>query len=237
MQTLLLCRLVALLGFSNFATSTKSPTSVLTSLGVNLSKYPLRQGNAEATCAVLEFLFPSNETFTSASALYTPLYEVPWYVSHATSLNQPNAVGNFRSQTCWLTPACIMTPGSAQQLSNMMVVLSALKTKFAVRSGGHKPTPGFNSVGSDGVLLALQNLRKLAISADTRTVTVGTGNHWRDVYNYVKSYNVTVVGGREPMVGVGGLLLGGKRHLLNLPTMIKHSQLTHIWGRWIESFL
>lgn len=85
----------------------------------------------------------------------------------------------------------------------------ALKTKFAIRSGGHGDVPGFNSVGSSGVLIALQNLKTLAISADKKSVTIGTGNRWRDVYEYVAEQGVTVVGGREPPVGVGGFLLGG----------------------------
>ena len=88
-------------------------------------------------------------------------------------------------------------------------VLTALQTKFAIRSGGHKPTPGFNSIGSDGVLLAMENLDTLAISADGNQLTVGTGNRWTDVYKYAKSHGKIVAGGRAPMVGVGGFLLEG----------------------------
>ncbi len=91
-----------------------------------------------------------------------------------------------------------------------MKVLTALKTKFAIRSGGHISIPGFSSVGSDGVLVALQNLKELTISSDRSIVTVGTGNHWGDVYNHISEFNVTVVGGRVPIVGVGGFLLGGE---------------------------
>ena len=94
-------------------------------------------------------------------------------------------------------------------MSVIMKVLVALQTKFALRSGGHKPAPGFNSVGSDGVLIALQDLNKLAISPDKKTVTTGTGNRWRDVYGFVEPYGVLVVGGRVEMVGVGGYTLGG----------------------------
>ena len=91
-------------------------------------------------------------------------------------------------------------------------VLTALETKFAVRSGGHKPTPGFNSIGSNGVLLALQNLNTLSLSSDLKTVSVGTGNRWSAVYEYIEPHGITVAGGREPMVGVGGFLLGGIVH-------------------------
>ena len=40
-------------------------------------------------------------------------------------------------------------------------------------------------------------------------MTIGTGNRWGAVYEYAAQNGVNVVGGREPMVGVGGFLLGG----------------------------
>lgn len=64
-------------------------------------------------------------------------------------------------------------------------------------------------MGDDGILLALQNLDTLAISSDRKTMTIGTGNRWGAVYEYAALNGVNIVGGREPMVGVGGFLLGG----------------------------
>ena len=115
-----------------------------------------------------------------------------------------------RSQTCWLEPACIVTPANEQQLAEALNTLITTKTKFAIRSGGHSSSPGFGSIGADGVLVSLQNFNTLTMSPDNQTVTVGSGNRWRDVYSYVANYNVTVIGGREPPVGVGGFLLGGR---------------------------
>ncbi|KAI4246654.1 MAG: hypothetical protein LQ352_006351, partial [Teloschistes flavicans] len=166
-------------------------TTRLQTLGVDTAKYPVRRGDPTFTCEVLNFLFPKNETFTATSNFYTPLVDIPW------------------SQTCWLEPACIVTPNSAPEVSIIIQVISALETKFAIRSGGHKPTPGFNSVGSDGILIALQNLNSLSISADKNTMTVGTGARWRDAYVFARDHGKILVGGREPMVGVGGFLLGG----------------------------
>lgn len=40
---------------------------------------PLVVGNPAFTCEVFQTLFPKNETFSSQSAFYTPLYEIPWY--------------------------------------------------------------------------------------------------------------------------------------------------------------
>ena len=43
----------------------------------------------------------------------------------------------------------------------------------------------------------------------TGTVTIGTGLIWDDVYAALDPHNLTVVGGRESGIGVGGFVLGG----------------------------
>ncbi|KAL8794648.1 MAG: hypothetical protein Q9195_002844 [Heterodermia aff. obscurata] len=176
---------------ASVSASNLTAASTLRSLGVDTVKYPPVLGTPTYTCKILKLLFPKNETFTSSSPFYTPLFEEPW------------------SQACWLEPACILTPNSSSDVSIIVRVLTTLQTKFAIRSGGHKPTPGFNSIGSDGVLLAMENLNTLAISADKNYLTVGTGNRWIDAYKYAKSQGKLVVGGRVPVVGVGGFLLEG----------------------------
>jgi FAD/FMN-containing dehydrogenase len=53
------------------------------------------------------------------------------------------------------------------------------------------------------------------LSDDRATTKVGPGNTWYDVYRQLDPKGVSVVGGREAGVGVGGLTLGGKlRHNL-----------------------
>ncbi len=145
----------------------------------------------------------------------------------------PNSLA-IRSQTCWQKPACVVTPNSPQELSVIVLVLTTLKTKFAIRGAGHKPSPGFNSIGSDGVLIALQNLNCLSISADKKTVTVGSGNRWTNVYDYLRPYKRQAIGGREPMVGVPGFLLGG---MAAAPSVIsKYSETDGFCYRWGQSF-
>ena len=90
-----------------------------------------------------------------------------------------------------------------------MRVLTATNTKFAIRSWGHLPLPGWNSVGSDGVVISLENLQKKVLSADKKYATLGPGQNWGTVYNWVKQYGVNIIGGRDVGVGVGGFLLGG----------------------------
>lgn len=63
-----------------------------------------------------------------------------------------------------------------------------------------------------GITLDLRNLNSLQISEDRKLTSVGPGNRWIDVYDYLDPFNLTVVGGRDAQVGVGGFLLGGKHH-------------------------
>lgn len=116
--------------------------------------------------------------------------------------------GSIRSQTCWLNPACIISPANAQDVSKAIIVLRALQTKFSIRSGGHMANPGFSSAGPDAVLISLTNLTKLSLSADKSIVTTGVGNRWGTIYNYLQPYNVTAIGGRIGTVG-SALVLGG----------------------------
>jgi len=48
------------------------------------------------------------------------------------------------------------------------------------------------------------------LSEDRSTTSVGPGNTWYDIYTKLDPLDVSVVGGREAGVGVGGLTLGGK---------------------------
>ena len=96
-----------------------------------------------------------------------------------------------------------------------MRVLTITNTKFAVRSWGHLPLPGWNAVGSDGVVISLERFQKKVLSADKKTATLGTGQNWGTVYDWIEPLGVQVVGGRDPGVGVGGFLLGGGISLFN----------------------
>ena len=69
--------------------------------------------------------------------------------------------------------------------------------------------PG-GSTAAGGIVLDLHHLNALELSEDRETAYVGTGNRWGAVYEFLKPWNLTVVGGRVGDVGVGGFLLGGK---------------------------
>ncbi|KAF9881673.1 FAD binding domain-containing protein [Colletotrichum karsti] len=148
-------------------------------------------GSEKIACSVLSQKYPKH-TFLAGSDGY--LYETQT---------------QYWSATAHDSPACVFVPQDAQQVSFAVTTLTLSLTKFAVRSGGHMPVVGSNSIGSTGVLLSTSNLTSLAISEDRATVSVGAGNRWRDVYSYLQPYGLAAVGGRVGGVGVSGLLLGG----------------------------
>lgn len=68
--------------------------------------------------------------------------------------------------------------------------------------------PGWSSIDR-GLLISMKKLNTVEYNAEKGSVEVGPGNLWKDVVTKLDPYNVTIVGGRVPGVGVGGLLLGG----------------------------
>jgi FAD/FMN-containing dehydrogenase len=80
---------------------------------------------------------------------------------------------------------------------------------FTVKSGGHAAFAGGSSI-QDGILINLAKMNEVTLSKDRQTTRVGPGNVWSGVYKVLDSLGVSVVGGREAGVGVGGLTLGGE---------------------------
>lgn len=87
--------------------------------------------------------------------------------------------------------------------------LVAFGTTFALQGGGHMPIAGSANIDASGVLISSADLDQLILSEDQSTVSVGPGNHWVDVYDYLEPSGKIIVGGRMGVVGVPGFLLGG----------------------------
>lgn len=82
---------------------------------------------------------------------------------------------------------------------------------FAAKSGGHAAFAGASNI-QGGITLDFADMDEVAVSDDRKTVVLGPGNTWYDVYSKLGPMNLTPVGGRVSSVGVGGLTLGGKRY-------------------------
>ncbi|KAJ4354293.1 uncharacterized protein N0V89_006027 [Didymosphaeria variabile] len=128
-----------------------------------------------------------------------------------------------RIQSWWSTntrqhPWCLFQPRTTQEVSTAISTLEkagggAGDWHIAIRSGGHG-WPGSNNV-LKGVTIDLGNMNNSWYDTEHKLASIEPGAYWRDIYfNLLDKYNVTVTGGRDGDVGVGGFLLGGRDLLL-----------------------
>ncbi|RYP48693.1 hypothetical protein DL768_005473 [Monosporascus sp. mg162] len=126
-------------------------------------------------------------------------------------LNQTVVELNW-SQTCVQEPYCIISPTDAQHVSEAIKIIKSHNVKFATRSGGHSPNPGWSSIGKEGILIDMSKFNQVSLSGDGQVASIGPGLRWGQVTSVLEQQGAAVVGGRLPDVGVGGLILGGGYH-------------------------
>ncbi len=56
-------------------------------------------------------------------------------------------------------------------------------------------------------------MKTIALDTASNIVSVGPGARWQSVYDALEPYGITVQGGRNGNVGVGGFLTGGNNSL------------------------
>ncbi|CAG8980498.1 hypothetical protein HYALB_00013099 [Hymenoscyphus albidus] len=125
-----------------------------------------------------------------------------------TPVNKTVASENW-SQAVISEPYCILQPTNTIDVSNALKIINFFQVKFAIRSGGHSPNPGFSCIGKGGILLDLQRLNQVTLSDDKTFATLGPGGRWGTAIATLDAQGATIIGGRIPDVGVGGLILGG----------------------------
>lgn len=108
-----------------------------------------------------------------------------------------------------IEPSCVVQPASTTDVAVLVETLAVHNNcSFAIPSGGHNPNAGIETI-QEGVTVDLGDLNAVVISDDSTTVSVGPGATWDAVYSILDPMNLTVAGGRQRGVGVGGLTLGG----------------------------
>lgn len=115
----------------------------------------------------------------------------------------------FRSNNCWQNSSCIVSPESAEDVAKVMEIITFAHSTYSIRSGGHDFNINHSSVGHAGILIDLVNLNQIRLSIDKKSITVGVGARWGDVYQTLNGSGVSVNGARSPNPGVGGQTLGG----------------------------
>ncbi|KAL8790213.1 MAG: hypothetical protein Q9213_000744 [Squamulea squamosa] len=121
-----------------------------------------------------------------------------------------------------LAPGCIFRPTNTAEVSQFVKVVTAdgqygnfsQSPKFAVRGGGHTLFSGAANIDG-GITVDLREIKSLVLSQDRKVASIGGGAVWSNIYPQLVPYNLTVMGGRVPGVGVGGFLTGGGVNFLN----------------------
>ncbi|KAL7927014.1 hypothetical protein ACQKWADRAFT_327003 [Trichoderma austrokoningii] len=112
------------------------------------------------------------------------------------------------AQAAEITPACSVLLADTQDVISAINIVRESGATFAVKSGGHS-TYSTGSNVENGIVINLSRLRDITISEDRKSVTIGSGCRFGEVYPKLEAVNLGCVGGRASSVGVGGLLLGG----------------------------
>lgn len=109
-----------------------------------------------------------------------------------------------------LSPTCRVTPSSAEDVSIAVKTLVGQGCHFAVKSGGMARIAGASNIHGGVVIDLAPELNGVVVSEDKKSVVLGSGATWGQVYKKLEEDEITVIGGRVSSVGVGGLLLGGE---------------------------
>ncbi|KAI3047264.1 hypothetical protein CBS147352_6895 [Aspergillus niger] len=105
-------------------------------------------------------------------------------------------------------PACVFQPASTVEVAVGLLLSELTLCPFAVKSGGHAAFAGASNI-QDGLTIDLVGLNSTALSRNSTIASVGAGNRWLDVYDWLDPMGLSVIGGRVSDIGVGGLTLGG----------------------------
>jgi FAD/FMN-containing dehydrogenase len=92
-------------------------------------------------------------------------------------------------------PSCTFIPTAAGKVSTLVLISRLTQCPFAVVSGGHAAFPGASSI-EGGITVDMVNMNQRKLSADKKSVAIGPGSRWFDVYSYLTPYNLAVVGDR-----------------------------------------
>ncbi|KJA16702.1 hypothetical protein HYPSUDRAFT_47071 [Hypholoma sublateritium FD-334 SS-4] len=151
--------------------------------GTTVSQSPL------TTCKQIE------SAISSASAVFYPgSSEYATDIFHAYSSSSQNAT-------------CSVQPGTAQDAANILKIVGAARTPYAIKSGGHATNPGWSS--TTGVQISTSRFNTATYDPNTGLARVGTGQQSENAYSQLEPFNVSIAAGRVSGVGVGGFTLGG----------------------------
>ncbi|MCJ1317048.1 hypothetical protein MMC15_002369 [Xylographa vitiligo] len=151
----------------------------------------LRSPSVGTCCAQLAAALGSKLSFPG-NAAYNATQESYWSLQEAT-----------------LSPACVLVPETSRDVAKAVAIISGIEgCHFAIKGQSHAPAAGFANINA-GVTIDMTDLKTVTVNSDGTVASVGSGASWLDVYLYLDALGLSVAGGRNGAVGVGGLTLGG----------------------------
>ncbi|MCJ1405484.1 hypothetical protein MMC11_008712 [Xylographa trunciseda] len=133
----------------------------------------------------------------------------------STSMYSSDIAYNITQESYWslqeasLSPACILVPETSRDVAKAVSIISGIEDcHFAIKGQSHAPAAGFANINA-GVTIDMTSLKSVTVNHERTVAGVGAGASWSDVYLYLDALSLSVAGGRNGAVGVGGLTLGG----------------------------
>lgn len=115
----------------------------------------------------------------------------------------------FIAQSSQIVSACRVLPANAADISETLKIVREAGATFAVKSGGHcSYASGANA--ENGITIDLGHLKDITVSDDRKSVVVGAGCRFGELYQKLEAHGLGCVGGRISSVGVSGLTMGGE---------------------------
>ncbi|KAJ5645933.1 hypothetical protein N7490_002305 [Penicillium lividum] len=190
---------------------------LLLSIGFSFSGLAYASSSASPSATLSSSMSTSSgilEIFPEVSCACTQLSRsMPKSFIHPGSANYTTqTVDYYWDIRADLSPACVVVPYTAAEVSQAVKIIKGCQANFAVRGGGHMNYPGANNIDA-GVLIAMSNMNTVNVKSDT--VDVGPGLTWYDVYSALESHGRVCIGGRLKTIGVPGLSLIGGFHYFN----------------------
>ncbi|KAM7194542.1 hypothetical protein V8F20_007898 [Naviculisporaceae sp. PSN 640] len=150
-------------------------------------------GPGSSTCQVIAAQMPGRVIFPSDSAYNAA--QSSYYAGQARDMQ----------------PGCIFMPRTTDEVSRFVKTIgsrSGSDAKFAIRGGGHTLWKGAANIDG-GITVDMRLINGTVLNSDRSVASLGAGGRFGAVYHDLKPFNLTVLGGRVPSIGVGGFLTSG----------------------------
>lgn len=136
--------------------------------------------------------------------------QIPGAISYPESTTYQSSNSYYSEQERELSPGCIFRPTCTQDVAEFVKSVTKYNdTQFAIRGGGHTLWTGAANING-GITVDMRLMNETIVSDNRESASLGAGGLYNLVYPQLEEYNLTVMGGRVPGIGVGGFATGGE---------------------------